>query len=229
MGYKYTSVDPITTNSSAIYIDIATETLTSSPPVFAGSHSPPPESWSSWTEQSTNNLAQTIGLNHGGAIDYFEINDSKVVLPPDFLSTMTVELVPQSGNPNIVHTHYCSGGMTPNSTTNPCILAYENQGTDIYNGQLTKFLELYNEVNQSGALNDPAIKQVIDQLGQEVLEISNSVNSTAFEVAFPPDVTSPTTFSIETLNQNVASRTTNLNSAGICTTGDGTDSGIQCF
>lgn len=86
---------------------------------------------------------------------------------------------------------------------------------------LSAFLDVYHQAESSGALSDPAVAQVVSSLSTQIALSSDTLMQAVGEVYLGHSSAGQ----IPSLEVSVA---TNMNSAGICTTGNGTDSGVQC-
>lgn len=100
---------------------------------------------------------------------------------------------------------------------------------------MTPFMAAYKDALDSGALSNPAANQVVSELSAKILMMSQSMGWAQLEVAELAEAgTKP---SNELLTGNIlsympnnmeVSTQTHVNSGGICTTGNGTDSGVHC-
>lgn len=88
-------------------------------------------------------------------------------------------------------------------------------------GQLNRFNTLLAQINSSGALADPALSQLVNGLASNVQNLADQTENTFWDVT--NNGLSPSAFL-----STVASKTTNEDAAGICTTGQGTDNGVSC-
>ncbi|HEY9687496.1 MAG TPA: hypothetical protein V6C52_11010 [Coleofasciculaceae cyanobacterium] len=110
---------------------------------------------------------------------------------------------------------YHTGAIDPTLVTDPL------GSIDIATGPTKVFLQLYQDALNSGALNDPAVKQQIDSLASEIGYLSEVAMDGAQDIKWgtiPPSQ----------LQQQYVSDATHWDSKQICTTGNGTDSGTQC-
>jgi hypothetical protein len=110
---------------------------------------------------------------------------------------------------------YGTGSSDPTLVTDPL------GSVDIAHGATKDFLLLYQEVLNSGALNDPAVKQLVDTLTADIGYLSEVALDSAIDItygAIPPSQ----------MQEQMVSDTTHLDSQQICTTGSGTDTGTQC-
>lgn len=86
---------------------------------------------------------------------------------------------------------------------------------------MQKFIDLYSQANQSGALQDPTVKAVVEHLSQQIALTTEAVvqaHGDAFMHYTP----------ISQAASGAASKVTHVDSAGICSVGQGTDSGVHC-
>jgi polyhydroxyalkanoate synthesis regulator phasin len=110
---------------------------------------------------------------------------------------------------------YATGSTDPTLVTDPL------GSIDIAHGSTKVFLQLYQDVLNSGALNDPAVKQQVESLATNIAYLSEVALDNAIDVKWgtiPPSQ----------LQDKLVSETTQIDSLQICTTGNGTDSGTQC-
>jgi hypothetical protein len=88
--------------------------------------------------------------------------------------------------------------------------------------QLSTFSTLLAQINNSGAITDPALNQLVNGLASNVQNLADQTENTFWDVTNYG--LSPSAFL-----STVASRTTAGDAAGICTTGQGTDNGRGCL
>lgn len=88
-------------------------------------------------------------------------------------------------------------------------------------GDAQDFINLYQSVVKSGALNDPAVKAIVTDAAKQIALITGAVDAARHN--FHHGVISSTEFT-----DNTASMLIHNNSSTICTSGQGVDSGIQC-
>ncbi len=90
-------------------------------------------------------------------------------------------------------------------------------------GATGEFLNAYHAAVASGALNDPAVRAVVDTLARKISNLSATSNFTFVALANRQILQSEVSSNIA---KNIAK--THDKSAQICTTGNGQDSGTQC-
>jgi hypothetical protein len=86
---------------------------------------------------------------------------------------------------------------------------------------LEAFLDVYHQAESSGALSDPVVEQVVSSLSTQIALTSDALVQAVGQVYLGNSPAGQ----IQTL---AASATTHMDSAGICTAGSGTDSGVSC-
>lgn len=93
-----------------------------------------------------------------------------------------------------------------------------------------KFAQIYSTALEQGAMDDPAVRSVIQTLTQNVLDIADQTGKAGDYTANEYFYEQPqfSNYTPGNFNQNVAAPLTHTNSAAICQTGGGQDSGIQC-
>lgn len=111
---------------------------------------------------------------------------------------------------------------------------YKDPGANL--NQTFKFNELYMKAKQSGAMNNPSVASVVDRLSNSVINISNTFN--AGYRSNKSSITNDTGTDglavtvgkrLEAVKPKIkGSLATDANSAGICETGGGNDSGTLC-
>jgi hypothetical protein len=84
------------------------------------------------------------------------------------------------------------------------------------------FIDLYSQVERSGVLSDPTVKQIISQLSSEIIFLSEAVDQ-AKGLAFAAGDINP-----GDIQASVVSTVTHANSAQICATGNGKDTNNYC-
>lgn len=87
--------------------------------------------------------------------------------------------------------------------------------------EILVFQNMYKDLLASGALQDPAVKQVVESLARDIGSLSNIISCAGMAVLYE-DVP------LDTLQDKLVSDTTHLDSQGICSTGSGKDSGTNC-
>ncbi len=87
-------------------------------------------------------------------------------------------------------------------------------------GETGEFVRLYNEVKNAGMLDNPMINSIVTGFSKQIVILSEQVDTVYSSVN---DNTA-----LDNLTNEVYSRSTDLNSAGICHTGGGEDSGVNC-
>lgn len=88
-------------------------------------------------------------------------------------------------------------------------------------GEVQKFITLYQTVVKNGSLNDPTVKAIVTDASTQIMLITEAVNQTGYQL-YNNYINS------SAFLQNTASTLIHNNAATICTSGNGTDSGIQC-
>ena len=84
------------------------------------------------------------------------------------------------------------------------------------------FQNAWDDAKRSGAMANPNVKAIVNQLAGTIYDIANEVGKVTKDFA-RDKISSPTN-----VMPLVASQQTHDNSAGICTVGNGQDSGIHC-
>ena len=87
--------------------------------------------------------------------------------------------------------------------------------------QLGAFNTLLSQINNSGALADPTLKQLINGLSSNIQTLADQTENTFWDVT---NNGLPANQFVST----IASQTTTTDAANICTSGNGTDSGVSC-
>lgn len=89
------------------------------------------------------------------------------------------------------------------------------------------FVSLYHQAEASGALNDPEVARAIQGFASQIARIGEVADCTFY---FDDSWPSPDAFKEEpdAVNTVMASKITDVNSVGICTTSGNRDSGTQC-
>jgi hypothetical protein len=88
-------------------------------------------------------------------------------------------------------------------------------------GQLGAFNTLLSQIEKSGALADPTLKQLINGLSSNIQTLADQTENTFWDVT---NNGLPANQFVST----IASQTTTTDAANICTSGNGTDSGVSC-
>lgn len=88
-------------------------------------------------------------------------------------------------------------------------------------GLTQPFMAAYQAAVQSGVLSDPAVAQVINSMVSQINTLSQISNNTARQVLWQG-------LDVSATRKSEVSYTTNMDSAGICTTGGSTDTGVHC-
>jgi hypothetical protein len=83
--------------------------------------------------------------------------------------------------------------------------------------EMAKFIALYQEVVASGAASDPMVASTIQSAATQIASVGEAMEDTIYWDS-----------SGINLNNQLASRVTQMNSAYICTAGNFTDSGLLC-
>ena len=86
--------------------------------------------------------------------------------------------------------------------------------------------ELNLQLNDSTDINDKNVREIVNLLATEIKTIADSMNKTCNNVPVMTEITDLTV--LEDIINLDASVTTHLDSAIICATGDGTDTGEDC-
>lgn len=87
--------------------------------------------------------------------------------------------------------------------------------------EISAFQNLFNKALQSGALDDPVLRDVVQTLSEQILSLSDLTNIAAYHIA---DYSAPPS----SMTQNITSNLTDQKATGICGAGAGVDSGVQC-
>jgi hypothetical protein len=89
------------------------------------------------------------------------------------------------------------------------------------------FLQALNNAWQSGALQNPSVRTVVSELSRYI-QFSGQVTASQTHIYLDNSVNRHQQVSFNDLEKNVSDELTHLSSAGICQTGNGTDSGVHC-
>jgi hypothetical protein len=146
--------------------------------------------------------------------DYFNATvmvDGQAVTMKQLLDTMGYIAVTDTG-----YRYYPSTGEVYNTLPTD-LLNPSNGGGESISGLLT----LYHKADASGALSDPAIKQIVSSLTTQIALAQESLEQAQGEVYMGNS-------SPGQLESMTASKAMNLDSSGICQAGNGADSGIHC-
>ncbi len=87
--------------------------------------------------------------------------------------------------------------------------------------EISAFQNLFAKALQTGALDDPVLRDVVQTLSEQILSLSDLTNIAAYNIA---DYSAPPS----SMTQNITSNLTDQKAAGICGAGAGVDSGVQC-
>lgn len=89
------------------------------------------------------------------------------------------------------------------------------------NPELSKFLNLYFQAEGSGALNDPALKNIVSDLTSQIAFLTEVSEHSSWEIA-------TSSLDPKTINNVQVSLVTDNNSSQICKAGNGKDNGVVC-
>jgi hypothetical protein len=95
-------------------------------------------------------------------------------------------------------------------------------GPSRYSPEVADFVNTFGKAQQSGALQDKVVRNLVTSLSQNIYFLGHTSYGVATQIAVPQFQLSPTQF-----NQKVA-EPIHKDSANICATGGGKDSGIYC-
>lgn len=110
------------------------------------------------------------------------------------------------------------------------LLANPLGSANLANPAMKTFISLYDQAVASGALSDPATQAEVKKLASDIANINDSVLFALQDLGWGESIT-PTDFTASTATRIAgmdASTKTNQNAAGICTAGNGQDTGSQC-
>ncbi len=96
------------------------------------------------------------------------------------------------------------------------------KGTNKPSARLLEFQNSLDAVNRSGAVSDPGVKVIVNQLAGTIFKLADDIGNSTKD--FMRDKIASSTNVITT----VASEQTHNASAQICTSGSGSDSGVHC-
>jgi hypothetical protein len=86
---------------------------------------------------------------------------------------------------------------------------------------LKQFMDLYKTASTDGSLNNPAVAAIIKELSFGIVNIAENVESSFIKIDIG-------TVKPEEFKLDVAKNMTDTHSTGICSTGNGADSGVKC-
>jgi hypothetical protein len=109
------------------------------------------------------------------------------------------------------------GGPTVEYFANNSVLAAASSA----NPETAKFLSLYQQALDSGALSDPLARSTVDSAATQIASISETVETSAVLLKNQP-------VDVVALNAKQASLSTRMNSSKICTAGNFEDKGALC-
>jgi hypothetical protein len=109
------------------------------------------------------------------------------------------------------------GGPTVEYFANNSVL----NAASMANPETAKFLSLYQQALDSGALSDPLARSTVDSAATQIASISETVETSAVLLKNQP-------VDVIALNAKQASLSTRMNSSKICTAGNFEDKGVLC-
>lgn len=95
------------------------------------------------------------------------------------------------------------------------------------------FVEGYEDALKSGALTNPAVKSVVDELTLKIIHLGHAMGWAQPEMVRSGEVAPSEALLLDYMKRDIpvslfATEATHTHSAGICGTGHGQDTGIQC-
>ncbi|MBK8189628.1 MAG: hypothetical protein IPK79_04180 [Vampirovibrionales bacterium] len=137
-----------------------------------------------------------------------------------------------SANPSLVSAQPQTGVISAvDQSGNPMPLPYTKAPS-----QAVLVYDQYQQALANGSLTNPAVKTVVDHLVNQILtmdmRLGNAIQQYTTDVTTQNNVLlsggTPTAIDLAPYTQIKVSSPTHSNASDICTTGQGTDSGVQC-
>ncbi|MBY0404956.1 MAG: hypothetical protein K2X66_13735 [Cyanobacteria bacterium] len=117
---------------------------------------------------------------------------------------------------------YDANGNVVRDTQGNYVTTDQKLGASLYSPEVADFVNTFGKAQQSGALQDKVVRDLVISLSQNIYSLGHFSFSVATQVSVPQFQLSPSQF-----NQKV-SEPINKDSANICATGGGKDSGVYC-
>ena len=112
-------------------------------------------------------------------------------------------------------------GITGENYNDPSSMTLDALHAKDANPPLQQFNDLYQQALTSGAMNDPVVRQVVEDAASKIAQINTSLDYLAGGVSTETvSATSSTTF--------LAGLMVHQNASTICTAGNGSDTGVSC-